>query len=363
MPRKIALRWRRDFVHPDERPGAGRCTAGDRARLDRSTRGGTRPPPPRTLILEPTAGCVHRCDGCGISSIRQDGEGAYQFMRLGLVDKIVSSMRIEDWYDTAIVFSGRGEPTLNERLEDLVRRARQTLPLHPIMVETSLAGYRDDFLPARLGNLLTAGATMIAVNCSPETGALQMIHDNYEAIVRLVGCELIGYPELPVDGRQHVEPPRRVISCVTPDDPDAYDSRLRERRKANLGACGGPPNTDLVYSACERPFTELSVRADGRVAICRNDWRGVVKMGDLNTDRLSDLWNSIEFDAVRRELFVDRTKISICRTCDSYYGNRRSFPDKKGRIRVPPPDSVTRAIAERCQSGRPYDRPVPLPWE
>lgn len=321
--------------------------------------------PPRTLILEPTAGCVHRCDGCGISSIRQTGETAYQFMRLSLVDKIVHQMRVEDWYETAIVFSGRGEPTLHQQLDEMVRKMRRTLPFHPIMVETSLAGYRDDFLPARLGNLLTAGASMIAINCAPETGALQMVHDNYEAIVRLIDCELIGYPEMLAEGRKHVVPPRRVISCVTPDGPEAYDMvyRPHQGRKANLGACGGPPNTEQAYSPCERPVTELFVRADGRVPICRNDWRGAVKMGDLSEQRLADLWNGPEFDAARRELYVGRTKVDICRFCDSCSGNRRTFPDKMGRIKVRPPDSVSRAVVERCQSGRPYDRPVPLPWE
>lgn len=76
-----------------------------------------------------------------------------------------------------------------------------------------------------------------------------------------------------------------------------------------------------VYKQCSKPFTELSINADGNVSICCEDWSRVGEISNINDKKLIDIWNSEDFEKVRYLLNQKRRdKIPLC-----YYCNQISF--------------------------------------
>lgn len=72
-------------------------------------------------------------------------------------------------------------------------------------------------------------------------------------------------------------------------------------------------NTVIPDTPCSRWF-ELSVMANGKVALCCMDGEGAFSIGDVNTSTLLEIYNSPNWRD-RRENLVSRKTIHPCSTC------------------------------------------------
>lgn len=79
------------------------------------------------------------------------------------------------------------------------------------------------------------------------------------------------------------------------------------------------PSGKLIYH-CPVLWQSLSVGWDGRVLGCCGDLNGVVVLGDVKEQRLSDIWNGNKIVSLRKLHLAHRHKdIPLCRDCDVVY--------------------------------------------
>lgn len=79
---------------------------------------------------------------------------------------------------------------------------------------------------------------------------------------------------------------------------------------------------------CHKPFQELAVYWDGKVALCNHDWDNQTDfLGDLTKQTIEQVWNSEKYETIREwNLQGKRHNIPSCKVCDywmvSYLPNK-----------------------------------------
>jgi radical SAM protein with 4Fe4S-binding SPASM domain len=107
----------------------------------------------------------------------------------------------------------------------------------------------------------------------------------------------------------------------------------------------------------------MSIRWDGSVAICCNDWRGTYKAGNVVEDGLVEVWNSAAMDAARRKLYHGMRDFGPCKGCNATSYRVGLLPDKMGKVDLPKPTPRDRDLINRALAGKPYTVAVLRPWE
>ena len=83
---------------------------------------------------------------------------------------------------------------------------------------------------------------------------------------------------------------------------------------------GSAPNkkekNNNVNSPCIYPFTDLTIFPDGKVGLCCNDCFEVTDYGNINEEKLIEIWNSQKFDVVRNRMEKGRNYFEFCKECD-----------------------------------------------
>ncbi len=85
---------------------------------------------------------------------------------------------------------------------------------------------------------------------------------------------------------------------------------------------GTSPNRHLNYvlqTPCTMLFRQFVIRSNGEVALCCNDAKGEMIMGDLNQESIVDVWYGSKYRGVRKAMYAGRQNIGICSKCDSLY--------------------------------------------
>jgi len=110
---------------------------------------------------------------------------------------------------------------------------------------------------------------------------------------------------------------------------DDLMKRSGERSSRKITNQGGnsplrPPLEKPLAKTCTIPFRELSVRWDGQVGICCNDWRLQYRVGNI-IDEGTALWGNERFMGARRLLQAKQRSFSPCAVCDVGAGSYVGF--------------------------------------
>jgi hypothetical protein len=102
-----------------------------------------------TLHLEPSLPCTLRCPACLQSTdphlLRR--EGPPYFFSLQMLEAVTRSLHKHDVAVRRIGFGGRGEPTLNPQIAELIRCARDAFPAAMLEMDTNAQHrFKDEFL-------------------------------------------------------------------------------------------------------------------------------------------------------------------------------------------------------------------------
>jgi len=319
---------------------------------------------PFSMQLEATEGCNLRCGFCGIRGIREKGttgdlSGPYNFMTVDTADRVARQVAAAKW-GCRFEWAMHGEPTMNPHLPDLVAAFRSRLPKASIMVTTNgipmLEGaWGRDSLRGALMELFSAGANTIAVDdYAPHRVAPTLRGTELPVPVLEYPADRRGNPHVRYHGQRVV-----IVEDIVQAD-DGTHSTLN-----NHAGSAAPPTDAMITKVCSLPFRELSVRWDGAVALCCNDWRGQYQLGHA-VDDLVGTWHSRAAYAARRLLLHEgRADVVPCNGCD-YRPTRPGLlpqPDGRGRDHIGPVTDSDRLVARMAASG-PTLAPVVLRrWE
>ena len=327
--------------------------------------------PPYCIQLELTEGCNLACSFCGIASIRNNGadgpknirgknSNPYKFLNWGaaliIANKIKTAMEEHKW-NPRIEMAMHGEPTMNPEYVAIVALLRQTLPKTHLQMTTNGGGLLKGDLSQNINALMDAGLNVLLL-------------DNYEGIKI---CDKVRekytgpYPlfEYPLDKKANPHRRRKPTDhdiVVTQDISVA--SQGNHATVNNHAGAAFPKNKKAEGRRCAKVFREISIRWDGNVAICCNDWPGHYRCGSAtNVNSLEELWQSGAFMAARKKLYHGQRDFGPCDGCDALSYRPGLLPDAKGKKDYDEPSEIDlRNIESSLEKGS-FTPAVTRPWE
>lgn len=320
--------------------------------------------PPFAIQIELTEGCNLRCTFCGLQGIREAGpDKQYKFMTPQIISEVG---RVGQLWNARLELAMHGEPTMHPDFTGMVKHLRTAAPDCQIMITTNGGGLLKDPVE-RVVALFGAGLDVLAL-------------DEYEGIkigskVRAVQkeIEIIGksagmpihfhnYPTNP-DASPHRRHPKKALPLVVYIVDPSVQASARVPHLNNHAGSAFPKNDTQQGKRCAKPFREVSVRWNGNVAICCNDWRGEYKCGNVMETPLETMWSNAAFDAARRRLMQGKRDFGPCAGCDATSTRVGLLPDKLGKEKMPAPTAASQRALNEALAGQSYARPVLRPWE
>lgn len=325
--------------------------------------------PPNCVQIEFVEGCNLGCSFCGLQHIRDNGANgpekkhgkasAFKFLTEEMASttayELARACRESGW-NPRIEFAMHGEPTMHPDYVGMVKIFRHYLP------QLSLQ------LTSNGGGLLRGGGLSSNINAVLEAGINVLCLDNYDGI-KIVDKILQGYngpyevrkypQDIKANPHQRRKPSQHEVVVI--HDIEAATKGNHSTITNHAGA-SFPPNENAQGKRCAKPFREVSVRWDGNIAMCCNDWPGRYKIGHVS-EGFEALWQGAGFMAARQALLHGKRTFDPCKGCDYTSYRVGLLPDHKGKETLPEPDAETWHIIEEHTSGEPYTPRVKRPWD
>lgn len=322
--------------------------------------------PPFAVQIELAEGCNLYCGFCGLRGIREKKSKNFKFMTEATLERLMSEMVRLEW-NPRVEFAMHGEPTMHPNYVGMTQIARRVAPRFQLMMTSNGGGIvREPGAVLNVTGLMSAGLNVLALDDYDGVKIVPKIRAALEGACELApevfeGFKFYDYP------RQKAGSPHgrhghsaKVVTYIESIDlaKDGNHSHLN-----NHCGAAAPPNEKMAGKRCAKPFRELSVRWDGGVAVCCNDWRGTYKCGNVNSASLDEIWLGPAMDAARRRLYLGKRDFGPCRGCDAVSHRVGLLPDKFGRVKMPQPDKSTETEIAAALAGPPMTQPVLRPWE
>ena len=316
---------------------------------------------PFAVQVELTEGCNLRCSYCGLSGIREKGKLDLKFLSLAEADALAANIAAAGW-NPRVEFAMHGEPTLNPHHVAIFAAFRKHLPGAYLLIETNGGGIfpKKD----RIAHLLGMLEHLDCVGLDQYQG-VPLIPAIWEDVAaqwdRFVdaGVAVHEYPKDP-DGNPHQRSRKKRLVRIAPIDTATKGTHATLNNHTGAGA---PLDFGKQGKRCAKPFREMSIRWDGSVALCCNDWRGKYKCGNALLDSVETIWNNAYFDAARRRLMQGDRSFGPCHGCNATSYRTGLLPDKKGKVAMPLPDKASETALAEALAGKPYTAPVVREWE
>lgn len=170
-----------------------------------------------------------------------------------------------------------GEPLLDKRLPRLIRFAKEKLPRCRIQINTN-------------GDFLTKEKFDLLVN----SGVDKFLITQYDK-------------EMPNNIK-------RLFTEINKKD----KKRIVYRKYEDIGLMnrGGLLNIKTkIKKKCTFPSDGIVIDYNGKVILCCNDYFSKYVFGDLNKEKLMDIWNKDNFKKIRKDLHKGIFKLDICKKC------------------------------------------------
>ena len=208
------------------------------------------------------------------------------FMSLDLVEKIGGELRALN-YEGAVVLSGFGESLLHPQILHLVKALGP--PLH-----TELVTNGDRLTVELIKQLFRAGLSFIAVSVYDGREQLDRLGDMFA----LAGC----------DGSRYLLRDRW-------HGPDQDFGLKLTNRAGTVDAGNQPPVSKDGH--CFYPSYAAMVDWNGDVLLCVQDWNKRVRFGNLNYQRLLEIWMNKDLSERRARLALSGRHCEPCNKCNA----------------------------------------------
>ena len=274
---------------------------------------------PIRLWVETSTRCNLRCPMCPNKDLPAD---ARDTMDLDLFRKIVDEARgtVNDLY-----LHHRGEPFTNPALFDMIRYAEQ-------------AGIRTRFhsngallTEEKADRLLDARPSMVSFSVdgfskepyeAARPGAVfETTVENVLRLARKRAARGQRHPYLVVERirfrNPHPGETPEAIAELRTRFLDAGIDEVIEKEEYDWTTPDAPDCTQpLVRNCCTFPWYAMVICADGTVTACPQDFWAQMKLGDVRTQSLREVWRGEPYRALRRALRDGVEGLDLCRKCD-----------------------------------------------
>lgn len=316
--------------------------------------------PPFCVQIEMTEGCNLRCPFCAINSIRPK-EQFYKHLTVEAAEDIAEKIASVGW-NSRIEFAMHGEPTMNPKFLEIIHVFRRRLEKNVLIMESNGVGWvrhtADKIIEA-----FNVGINNLAIEDYKTVDFLERIRPRIygmQELLKGMGVKVYEYPG-DREGNPHQRGKFKKLTFIADISEASSGTHSSIHNSAGLA---GKPNDRRANERCAKPFREISVRWDGSVAICCNDWRGNYKVGNvLEAKSLDDIWQSDQFIAARLKLYAGQRDFGPCNGCDASSYRLGLLPDKFGKESLPKPDKEAKIIIKKALAGKTLTPPILRPWE
>ena len=311
--------------------------------------------------MELTEGCNLACSFCGIQQIRDNGADGptwthgknskeYKFMTKETLYSIINTVKNSNW-NPRFEFAMHGEPTMHPEYKEFIHIVRTSLPKASIMMTSNGGGLLGD-VNTKVNELMEAGLNILFLDNYERIRIVDKIKEKYNG-----PYQVIEYPQNPEGNPHKRKKPHEKIIVVGADLTIATSGT--HAQVSNHAGSAFPLNHKQQGKRCAKPFRELSVRWDGNVAVCCNDWTGIYKCGNVNDyAKIDDLWNNDAFYSARVKLYHGQRDFGPCNGCDNTTIRNGLLPDRMGKQDLPLPDKTTNYFIDKACGGNSYTKAV-----
>lgn len=297
--------------------------------------------PPFSIQVEFTEGCNRGCNFCGLRGMRKSGTKPWYYMTKEVASRIADEIVRVGW-NSRIIFSMHGEPTLNANWMKIIKMFRKKLPKAVLSIMTNGWGilHGDTTIEDCIPKLEQIGLNDLIIDIYTKDDDGSKIKDFCEN-------NSIAYQVLdkgvPLYGSSHTKFRILFNPPIQTDEGAAINRHL-------CNHCGAAAPLDYSYEGkrCARPFREMTFRYDGSVALCCNDFRGQYPIGNIMNRSIDDLWQDKAFKAARILLYAgERGAFVPCKGCNALSHRVGLLPDLKGLQEMPKPTDKIRQFAKK----------------
>ena len=280
--------------------------------------------------------CNFKCKFCttGDHELLQKYNRPKGFMSYELFCKIIDEMQTFDDKVKDLIFHKNGEPLLHERIVDMLHYAKEKDVANRMMLVTN-------------GSMLTPKMSRDIMAIGPHymQVSLEAVSDEgYEKVsrVKVDYNKLVGnvaylfahkHPDTTLNvkimdcGLSEEEKQKfhddfdRICSAHGIEHPISYTQP--NIKDTSLGIQKGTTH-DMYESTykevCTLPFYTMNINFNGKVSACSFDWRHGQIMGNVNSERLRNIWEGKPYSDFRiMQLRKKRNEHPLCSGCEAVY--------------------------------------------
>ena len=315
---------------------------------------------PNSIQIELVEGCNLACSFCGIQQIRENGADGpswthgknskpYEFMTKETLYSIINTIKSSGW-NPRFEFAMHGEPTMHPEYKEFISIMRTNFPKASIMMTSNGGGLLGD-VSDKVNELMDAGLNILFLDNYERIKIVDKIKANYNGPHKVVS-----YPADP-EGNPHKRRKPNEKLVVVGDDLTIATSGTHAQVSNHAGS-SFPLNLTQQDKRCAKPFREMSIRWDGNVAVCCNDWVGWYKCGNVIDTPIEEIWQGESFHAARQKLYHGQRDFGPCNGCDNTTLRNGLLPDRMGQKALPEPTAETEETVKKALSGGTYTKRV-----
>ena len=232
------------------------------------------------ISVETITACNLRCPYCPNSLYDRGLIKNTQKMRQELFRKIIDELAELGWCGELLPHS-YGEPLLDDRLIEFIRYARSKIS--GLIINLTTNGELLDV--AMYKELIDAGVNVFTVT--------QHLPEPSEGVMKV-----LEYRE------------KYGAGNIT----FSYDKIHDIANRAGLVPVKNT-SREVVCSRTRWPFYTFGIDYAGNVLICCHDYLHEVDVGNVNENKLIEIWNSPGYRKIRGDIAIGKFSLSICKRC------------------------------------------------
>lgn len=245
----------------------------------------------RRLPSQVSIETINRCNGtCGFCPCNiHDESRPYKRMTEELFRSIVQELMSWD-YNGRVVMNINNEPFMDTRIIEWTKHVRESLPKVYIYIITN--------------------GTLLSLDKFKQIAPFldEMNINNYSDKMRL-----------------HAN--LNEIAIYVKNNPGSFrslkiDLQYRYTNEILSNRNGTSPNKPVkqksIDEPCLEPYTCMNIYPDGVIGLCCFDALEKTNLGNCQEKTLAEIWNSYEFNQIRKIMRKERSKYGFCKYCDGF---------------------------------------------
>lgn len=270
----------------------------------------------RTIDIETTNFCNRKCIFC---PKYKDERTDIELMPIETLKSIVEQL-VEFKFKGRISFTNYGEPMSDVRLPEISRLFRENLITSNIDIHTN-----GDYIKSSedIIKLLDSGITGIQINIYSENRR-EFINKIIEETKNIYGKEKF-------DEKNIYDYGNKIDIKINLYSIDRTNFCILKGHNKLINRAGNIPwfKKDVSKNTmCANPFRKITIRSNGEVSLCCEDYWNKISLGNINNTKLTDIWESEKFQDIREKLVSGRRDLipELCAKCDhTTYRNYRTI--------------------------------------